>query len=180
VLNVVMPNAEALRAEIDVAAAFREHGPFVWRALRALGVADGEVDDLCQEVFVVVHRRRGDFEGRSSLRTWLYSICLRKAAAHRRRRREVPVEEVPEGPSSKPGPHEQLVRNEGCRLLDEAIEFLDEDKRAVFVLYEIEELTMAEVAEVVDCPLQTAFSRLHAARKIVDANVRRSAERRGS
>jgi RNA polymerase sigma-70 factor (ECF subfamily) len=168
-----LPETEPVRAAIDVAAAFREHGPFVWRALRSLGVSDKDVDDQCQEVFVVVHRRRGDFEGRSSLRTWLYSICIRKAAAYRRRPlREIGDGAVPDSPSSSPGPFERAARLEARAHLDEVVAMLDDDKRAVFVLYEIEELTMAEVADAIGCPLQTAFSRLHAARKIVESKFR--------
>ncbi len=173
-LTTVVQNAQP--APIDVAAAFREHGAFVWRALRSLGVSDAEVDDVCQEVFLVVYRRRSDFEGRSSLRTWLYSICLRKAAAQRRsRRKEVLTDSPPEATSSGPGPHEDAERRQALDLLDQALEALDEDKRDVFVLYEVEGLPMAEVAEIAGCPLQTAFSRLHAARKIVEARFRRLA-----
>ena len=60
---------------------FREYAPFVWRGLRRLGVPECDVEDVCQEVFVVVHRKLGDFEGRSSLRTWIYGICARTASA---------------------------------------------------------------------------------------------------
>src|SRR5207302_10408961 len=63
---------------------FRQYAPFVWRALRRLGVPESDVEDVCQEVFVVVHRKLGDFEGRSSLRTWIYGICTRTASDYRR------------------------------------------------------------------------------------------------
>lgn len=144
---------------------FRTHAPFVWRALRRLGVREADVDDVCQEVFVVVHRKLREFEGRSSLKTWIYGICVRTASAHRRlaRHREVPSEEVPE--EGRPStPDEKLARHRALAVLDRALADLDDDKRAVFVLYEIEELTMAEVADAIGCPLQTAYSRLHAAR----------------
>jgi DNA-directed RNA polymerase specialized sigma24 family protein len=64
---------------------FDEHAPFVWRTLRHLGIRDADLPDVCQEVFVAVHRKLEGFEGRSSLRTWLYGICLRTASDHRRR-----------------------------------------------------------------------------------------------
>lgn len=165
--------AEPTRASVDVAAAFRDHGPFVWRAMRSLGVGEKDVDDVCQDVFLVVHKRRGDFEGRSTLRTWLYSICIRKAAAYRRRpQREIGRDAVPEAPSSSPGPFERTARQEAREHLDRILATLDDDKRAVFVLYEIEELTMAEVADVIGCPVQTAYSRLHAAREIIESKFR--------
>jgi RNA polymerase sigma-70 factor, ECF subfamily len=154
--------AEVRREAVDVAAAFREHGPFVWRALRSLGVGDKDVDDVCQ-----------DFEGRSTVRTWLYSICIRKAATYRRRpSREIGTDAVPDAPSSSPGPFDRTATQEAREHLDRIVAGLDDDKRAVFVLYEIEELTMAEVADAIGCPLQTAYSRLHAAREIVESKFR--------
>ncbi|MBL0195754.1 MAG: sigma-70 family RNA polymerase sigma factor [Myxococcales bacterium] len=156
-------------APLDVATVFREHLPFVFRALRRLGVAEGDIDDVCQEVFVVVMRKLAEFEGRSQLRTWIYGICVRSASDYRKRaprRREVLTDEVPEGVTGK-GPHEYATEAEARDLLDRLLAELDDDKRAVFVLYEIEELTMAEVALALECPLQTAYSRLHAARRRV-------------
>src|SRR4051812_1143348 len=82
---------------VTVAEVFREHAPFVWRALRRLGVREADVEDACQEVFVVVHRRLADFEGRSSVRTWVYGICVRVASDWRKRahvRREIVTDDV--------------------------------------------------------------------------------------
>jgi RNA polymerase sigma-70 factor (ECF subfamily) len=148
---------------------FDEYAPFVWRTLRHFGVRDADLEDVCQEVFVAVHRKLTSFEGRSSLRTWLYGICMRTASDFRRRayvRRERAVAEPPPV-SVDPDQAVELERAESRKLLERLLDELDEDKRVVFVLYELEELTMKEVADVVGCPLQTAYSRLHAARKIV-------------
>src|SRR6185369_18089829 len=85
------------RTGLSVRAVFDEHARYVWRALRHLGIPEADVEDLCQEVFVVVQRKLAEFEGRSELRTWLYGICLRVAADHRRRayvRRELPTAEL--------------------------------------------------------------------------------------
>jgi RNA polymerase sigma-70 factor (ECF subfamily) len=161
---------------LDFEAIFREHAPFVWRALRRLGVAEADVDDVCQEVFVVVHRRLADFEGRSALRTWIYGICVRTASDHRKRahrRHEVATAEPAEGRADAGTPHEALAQKRELERLDRALDTLDDDKRAVFVLYEIEGLTMPEIAEALSCPLQTAYSRLHAARERVIASLRR-------
>lgn len=139
----------------------------VWRALRRLGIPEADADDVCQEVFVTVHRKLGAFEGRSALRTWVYGICVRCAADFRkraRRRRDVAVEHTPELATEPRQEHAASVR-EAMRVLDRLLDGIDDDKRAVFVLYEIEELTMAEVAAAVGCPIQTAYSRLHAARR---------------
>jgi RNA polymerase sigma-70 factor (ECF subfamily) len=153
---------------------FREYAPFVWRGLRRLGVPESDVEDVCQEVFVVVHRKLGDFEGRSSLKTWIYGICARTASDYRRSgrvRREVVTDAPPEQAQEGGGQDDAVALRQARATLDRILDQLDDDKRSVFVLYEIEELTMAEVAEALGCPLQTAYSRLHAARKIVEAGV---------
>ncbi|MBS2013464.1 MAG: RNA polymerase sigma factor [Deltaproteobacteria bacterium] len=168
---------------MEVDRIFREHGPFVWRALRRLGVAPSDADDACQEVFVVVYRKLGEYEGRAQMRTWLYGIAVRVAAAHRRKahtRHEVPTEE-PVGPETATAttPEGEAADREALAILDRALDELDEDKRAVFVLYEIEGLEMPEVAEALSCPVQTAYSRLHAARKDVERAMKRAALNRG-
>ncbi len=146
---------------------FDEHARYVWRTLRHLGVADADLEDVCQEVFVTVHRKLPEFEGRSKLRTWLYGICLRVASDYRRRayiRRERAVPDPLQG-AAEPSGNQPDMRVELRATLVRLLDALDEDKRAVLVLYEIEGLSMKEVAEIVDCPLQTAYSRLHAARR---------------
>lgn len=160
---------------MDIAALFREHGPYVYRVLRRLGVGESDVPDACQEVFVVVHRRAEEFEGRSSVRTWLYGIAARVASEQRRRvrRRRELVTDVPPELLAENAPDEATLMRQARDLLDGILDTLDDDKRAVFVLYEIEELSMAEVATALECPLQTAYSRLHAARGLVEAGIRR-------
>jgi RNA polymerase sigma-70 factor (ECF subfamily) len=148
---------------------FDTYAPFIWRTLRHLGISERDVEDVCQDVFVTVHRKRAGFEGRSTLRTWLYGICLRTASDHRRRahvRREEPVSEPPTAVSD-PTQFEDAARRELRGALIALLDELDEDKRAVFVLHEIEELSMKEIAEIVECPLQTAYSRLRAARTML-------------
>lgn len=163
-------------------ALFREHAPRVWRALRRLGVREADVEDVAQEVFVVVHRKLPEFEGRSSLRTWIYGICVRTASDYRRRahvRREQPTDRMPDERRSAPQLKE-LEREQARALLDDALATLDEAKRAVFVLYEIEELDMPQVAEALGCPLQTAYSRLYAARRRLKAEIGRRVEGGGA
>ena len=145
---------------------FREHAPFVWRGLRRLGIPESDVEDVCQEVFLVVHRRLGEFEGRSSLKTWIFGILAR-------------VTDAPPDAPQDGGQQDALALKQARATLDRILDQLDDDKRSVFVLYEIEELTMAEVAEALGCPLQTAYSRLHAARKVVEAGVQRAQQEAG-
>jgi RNA polymerase sigma-70 factor (ECF subfamily) len=165
--------ARASPSRDELGRIFREHAPFAWRALRRLGVDAREVDDACQDVFVVVQRKLGEFEGRSSLKTWIYGVCLRVASDYRRRassRRET-LEPSPRDGAGEGGPHAELERKEALRLLDALLDGLDDDKRAVFVLYEVEQLSMREVAEVVGCPAQTAYARLYAARRQVQQSA---------
>ena len=161
---------EILTTSSDTARVFREHAAYVWRVLRRLGVHESDVEDVCQEVFLVVHKKLGTFEGRSTLRTWVYGICVRAASDYRKRsfRRKETVTEAPPEVVSASDPHGEAAGRQARLLLDRIVGELDDDKRAVFVLYEIEELSMNEVAAAVGCPLQTAYSRLHAARAIVE------------
>jgi RNA polymerase sigma-70 factor, ECF subfamily len=147
---------------------FREHARYLWRALLGLGVRPADVDDVCQEVFLIVHRRLPEFDGRA-LRSWLYAICLRVASEYRRSarvRREISVEKLPDF-AAPAGEVEAVFTGELCARLLTALDRLDADKREAFVLFEIEELPLREVAEALGCPLQTAYSRLQAARALV-------------
>lgn len=149
-----------------------DHGPYVWRVLRRLGVAEADVDDVCQEVFLVVHRKLAEFEGRSTIRTWMYGIAVRAAADYRKRahrRHEVPTAAMPDHPSPADDPDRSLQLRQARSLLDELVGALDDDKRAVFVLFEIEQLSMQDVAVALGCPLQTVYSRLYAARAQIQA-----------
>jgi RNA polymerase sigma-70 factor (ECF subfamily) len=156
-------------------ALFDEHSPFVWRVVRYLGVTETDAPDVCQEVFLVVHRRLAEFEGRSSVRSWIYGICLRTVQAWRRRvrrGRETPMSDPPEV-ESPDRPDQSTDAERARRTLLAALDRLEPGHREIFVLHEIEELPMREIAELVGCPVQTAYSRLHVARDRVAAFVRR-------
>ncbi len=139
---------------------YRELAPFVSRALRALGVREADLPDVVHDVFVTVHHR-ADVDVYASMRAWVHGIAVRTAANYRRRarhQRETLVAAVPDTRVAAPAETLDLVR---------ALTALDEDQRAVFVLYEIEELSMPEVAEALGCPATTAYSRLYAARRVI-------------
>jgi RNA polymerase sigma-70 factor, ECF subfamily len=141
---------------------FSTHARFVWRTLWHFGVAEADLEDQSQEVFLVAHRR-WEALGAQHPRTWLYDIARRCAAAYRRRghrRREHSVETVPETTDTR----DPSARAE-IDLLNRVLASLDHDKRSVFLLYEVEEMSMREVAEVLQCPIQAAYARYHAARR---------------
>jgi RNA polymerase sigma-70 factor (ECF subfamily) len=160
---------------------YARHFDFVWRNVRRLGVPDGQVDDAVQEVFLVLYRRRAEFEGRASLRTWLFRILLRVAADQRRSARRksplarargeaVDVDTVADQGAS---PHDETARREAAAALHQVLDGLDDDKRAVFVLAELEQLAMPEIAEALGVNLNTAYARLRAARRDFDRAVAR-------
>jgi RNA polymerase sigma-70 factor (ECF subfamily) len=138
------------------------------------GVRERELEDACQEVFLVVHARLAEFEGRSSLRTWLYGIAVRVALNFRRKlgRRQEELEAVPPEGLAEPEQHELTVRRETLTLIERALAELDPDKREVFALYELEGMTMAEVASTLALPENTALYRLYAARDELRARLR--------
>lgn len=147
---------------------------FVWRSVRGLGVSVHSVDDVAQEVFVVIHRRLGDFEGRSSLRTWVYGIVRNVVRAHRRVAANEPKSAAtsagePIDPDSmvdesSRGPAEAFEKREAAALLMKFLEALDDDKREVFVLTEVELFTAPEVATMIGENVNTVSSRLRLAR----------------
>jgi RNA polymerase sigma-70 factor (ECF subfamily) len=153
---------------------FRSEAPFVGRTLRYLGVMDAHVEDVGQEVFVVVHRRLREFAG-GSARAWIRQICVNTVQNYRRSRRRRPEDAVAEPPESAIAAEQE---NDFARrqLRDRLLVLLDRlpsEQRETFVLYEIEQLSMREIAEVTGCPLQTAYARLHAARAKVQATLGR-------
>lgn len=156
---------------------YRDYFPFVWRTLRGFGLAGAELEDSAQDVFVVVHRRLGEFEGRSSLRTWLYAIVRHVAFNHRRTKQRkaaplVPFEDA-QG-SDESGPHQAAESAEVSRFLRAFLDSIDDDKRAIFGLVVVEELPVPEAAEILGIPLNTAYFRVRA----VKSAFREAAARR--
>ena len=140
---------------------------FVWRSLRRLGVAPEGLDDAVQEVFLAVYRRLPEFEPRAKVTTWLFGVCLKVASASRRRARRKPSGEPLSPALEDParGPHELTAHAQALRQLDQVLDELDEKKRAVFVMAEVEQMSAPEMAEVLGENLNTVYSRLRAARQ---------------
>jgi RNA polymerase sigma-70 factor (ECF subfamily) len=147
-------------------AVYAEYFAFVWRCLRGLGVSDAGLEDASQDVFVVVHRKLPEFQGSSSVRTWLYGIVRNVASNHRRTRtRKGDNQSLDEHiVSSAPGPLELAQDAEAAAFVQRFLAGLDERKRDVFLLALLEEMTIPEVASVLDVPLNTAYSRLRLVR----------------
>lgn len=144
---------------------FDQHAATVGRTLRYLGVAEADLMDAAQEVFLVVNRRHSEFEGRASLSTWIHEICVRVSFSTRRRtrRRREEVVSAPPDTYVQAEQDAQIAAREDRALLQTLLDSLDETQRQIVVLHEIERLPMREVADIVGCPLQTAYSRCKAA-----------------
>jgi len=173
VTQLSVPRAPALSFD----AVFRHEHDFVWRTLQHYGVPDAAVDDATQDVFVVVHRRLDDFDGRASLRSWLIGIARRVASRHRvrsatRAQREAPLAVEPR--ASGPGPDTGAIRVEAVDFVADFLTGLPQKLRSVFHHCEIEGMSAPEVAEVLGIPINTVYSRLRLSR----ARFERALERR--
>jgi RNA polymerase sigma-70 factor (ECF subfamily) len=160
----------------DFALVYETHFQLVFRTLQRFGVPASQVDDAVQDVFLVVCRGLAAFRGESSLKTWIFGITLRVATGYTRRlrRQTQPLDVVAELQDHHGlDPHELASRSEAVTALYAALAELDADKRAVFILAELEQLSVPEIAEIVGVNVNTAASRLRAGRKQFELVVRR-------
>jgi RNA polymerase sigma-70 factor (ECF subfamily) len=169
--------ARPVRAQevVEFDALYLRHGGFVWRVLRGMGVSDAAVEDAVQDVFVVVFRRLHEFRGDAAVKTWLFAIAYRVACDYRRRaRRGANLDALDEGLRDRgPGPAEVAEHREQLQILETLLDRLDDEKRAVLVLADIEGLTAPEIASIVSSPLSTVYTRLSRARAEMKAGIAR-------
>jgi RNA polymerase sigma-70 factor, ECF subfamily len=175
------PRVGESASEVRLRALMTAHFDFVWRSLRRLGLSSADADDGAQEVFVVVSRKLADIAAQSEKR-FLFATALRVASTRRRglkRRREEPRawpgDEEPESSRerSEPGPERLAELARARRDLNEILDTMKLEQRAVFVLYELEEMTVPEIASLLDLPVGTVSSRLRHAREEFDLSLRR-------
>lgn len=169
------PGAEGERAH-RVASMFDAHYDAIWRTLRRLGIPDADVDDAAQRVFVIAARRLDTIETGHEGR-YLYGIAMRVASEVRRRapsQREVADDAaLARIADDAPGPEQVLLENEARDALDATLQDMADDLRAVLVLVEIEGLSVADLALLLEVPVGTASSRLRRAREAFKASARR-------
>ena len=158
----------------------------MWRNIKRLGVPEALVDDAVQEVFLAVYRGLDAFEGRSSVRTWLFGIVANVASHHRRRHRRKGIEEkageerveADALPDERSGsPIDQAVRLEGVRLLHKLLDELDDEKRTVLVLSELEQMSAPEIADALSMKVNTVYARIRSARQQFNEAVARETAR---
>jgi RNA polymerase sigma-70 factor (ECF subfamily) len=170
----------AVKADVaEFRALFERECGYVLASLRRLGVPERDCEDIGNEVFVRVHARMGELDRSRSPRPWLFAFCVRLASDYRRLKRHqvelLAVHEVPE-PHGAAAVEEDVARAEARRIAARALEELDMDKRAVFVLHEIDETPIPEVARALGIPEGTAYSRLRAARAEFTLAVRKQTQ----
>jgi RNA polymerase sigma-70 factor (ECF subfamily) len=130
---------------------------YVWKTLGRLGVAPADLPDASHDVFVIVHRRWRDIDFARPLRPWLFGIARRVAAGLRRKQRELPSEELPSVVEASPHAERDLL----WRVLAT----LDDDRRDVVILHDLEGYTGAEISDLLGIPANTVHSRLRLARE---------------
>lgn len=165
------------------AVVYRQHFEFVWASARRLGVGVEAIDDVVQEVFVVIHAKLGTLEQPESLRSWIYGIVRRTVSGYHRSRRAKNVSdpsftvlaELHE--SAQPNPFDLAQKASEVQLLWSILADIAEPKREVFVLAELEEMTVPEIAQALGIPLNTAYSRLRAARQEFETALARHTAR---
>jgi len=160
--------------ELDLAEVFRHDYRFVWRMVVCMGVPLAMVDDAVQEVFVVAHRRRADYDARACVRSWLFGIARNVVRNHLRRARK-DLAQLHEVASSRPSdiPEEHVARVEAVELVERFLAGLDARQRDVFVLAHIQGMTAPEIATMLDVKLNTVYSRLRLARRRFERAVAR-------
>lgn len=155
------------------AALYETHLKLVWRNLRRFGVAEELLEDAAQDVFVTVHRRWESFDPKaSSVETWLFGIVIRVAHYHRRTLRRRLARLVPwfrsgnvhEISSELDGPAEVVAKRQAALLLDRLLDELVERQREILVLVDVEQIAVPEAAAILGINLNTAYTRLRAAR----------------
>lgn len=153
--------------ELDFDHVYEHYFDFVWRSLRLLGVAPELLEDVTQDVFSVVSRQFAEFEGRSSVRTWLFAILQRVAANQRRMqtRKLKPLEPISDALIARePDAERHVEAAQAVHVIERFCASLDPGRRSVFVLALLEEVPGPEVAQALDIPINTVYSRVRSLR----------------
>lgn len=179
-MSVTFAIASHLRADAmsrpSFEAVYREHADFVWRNVRRLGVPPSGVDDAVQKVFLVVHRRLADLDDEPRVRAWLFQIVRRVARDERRAAGSNPTTNatgVDDLHSAARPPDEIYALKSAAEQLHAILASMDEEKREVFILADLEGFSAPEIAEDTGTNVNTVYARLRAARQIVEQAVQR-------
>jgi len=167
-------------------AIYEQYFDFVWSMTMRLGVLGAATDDVVQEIFMIVHGRLSTLRQPASLRSWIYGIMRRTVSDYRRSQRsraafgETLAVEADVRHASPQTPLDVTEQHDRVKVLQSLLEELDPIKREVFVLAELEEMSVPEIAEILEIPLNTAYSRLRLAREAFEQCLARRAAREQS
>jgi RNA polymerase sigma-70 factor (ECF subfamily) len=177
----VDPSAPEEPEEIDFRKLFEENFDYVWRTLLRLGVRQDDGEDLAHEVFLRVHSHLASYDSTRPMRPWLFGFVYRVAAGYRRlaRHRIERLDESPDAADPKTPADQHLVDRERRALVAQALDSIDFDRRAVFVLHEIDGVAAPEIADALSIPVNTVYSRLRVAREEFVSAVKRLQAARG-
>jgi RNA polymerase sigma-70 factor, ECF subfamily len=167
--------ADSAPPPIDFAVIFERHFDYVWFTLRRLGVAERDLEDVTHDVFLQVYKQLGNFDNARPVRPWLFGFAYRVASDYRRlaRHRFEMLDDRVETIDTSPSAAERLMTREKLDLVWAALAELDLERRAVFILHQVEGCPTTEVAKVLQIPLNTAYSRLRLAREQFARTVHR-------
>ncbi|HEX7481269.1 MAG TPA: sigma-70 family RNA polymerase sigma factor [Polyangiales bacterium] len=163
--------ALSIEGHLDSAELFRRYASFVANFLARMGVARSDLDDLVQDVFLIAHRNGGYDPGPAKPTTYLAAIAFRAATTHRRKGKtrsfvKAADEIVTAAGDDRHNPERDADQKRQLAILDRALAVLDDDKRAVFVMAELQGETVVSIAAGLGIPVDTAYSRLRAARQL--------------
>lgn len=179
-----VPAAAAQGTSQSLESVYQQWARFVWITLHRLGVRSADIDDVCHDVFLVVHSKLGEFDWNAKMRPWLLGICARTAANYRRRARvrfehsPGPLEEQESNALSAPTalqPDESYLRRDALERAERILSGLNPVKRVMLIMFEVEGLSCREIADELGLPIGTVYSRLHAARKFFVKEAQRQA-----
>jgi RNA polymerase sigma-70 factor (ECF subfamily) len=167
--------------DVTFRSVFDREFDYVWTSLRRLGVRESDLEDVAQDVFVKVHRQFDDYDRSRPIRPWLFAFAARSASEWRRltRHRLEVIGHREEPVARTPSADVALATAEDVDLVLRALEYVDADRRNVFILYELDDCPMKEIARSIGIPLFTGYSRLRLARKEFAAAVRLLRRTRG-
>lgn len=171
----------AKRSAPDFRELFETQFSYVWHLLKRLGVAERDLEDLAQQVFLQVHGELAKFDSRRPIRPWLFSFAYHAASNYRalsRHRVELSIV-PPEQTCPKAPADEQLITRQELELAELALSRVALERRAVLLLHEVEGHSVPEIAESMNIPLNTAYSRLRLARQEYEQAVQRLRAQRG-
>ena len=165
-LRLVPPSPETdAPAKLDCVEAFARELDYVSRTLTRFGTHSSDIEDLAHETFLVLQRRWGEYDQSRALRPYLFGIAFRVASAYRRQRSRERLTHSVDVPDLAKNPEQALESEQVRTIVLAALERVPLDRRAVFIMHELDEVPMQDVAVTLRIPTFTAYSRFRKARK---------------